>query len=255
MKDNIIYLTKQYEIFKKLEGNRAVLDSRKETIRQSILQHGYIRNPIVVNENMEIIDGQGRFEALKELNMPIEYIMAYGVGQKECIALNANQRNWKSSDYINCFANIGVREFEIIKELQEAYPTIDVTHIISICTNLQNSGGLISRIIKSGSLKLYNEQTIPFRLNLYEQIYEIIRNNSDFGQPRVYAGVVNFLYECDKIDEKRVLENLKKYKEFVYPSFSLPQVLKNLEIVYNRCAKKKTYFMPLYDEWRKNTNN
>ena len=65
MQDNTIYCTKNYEIFKRLYGNREVLAQRKRTIKNSILEIGYISNPIVVNENMEIIDAQGRFESLK----------------------------------------------------------------------------------------------------------------------------------------------------------------------------------------------
>lgn len=92
MQDNTIYCTSDYTVFKKLLGNRVVLEQRKNTIKNSIIENGYVRNPIVVNEKMEIIDGQGRFEALKELKLPIEYVIAYGAGQKECIALNANQK-------------------------------------------------------------------------------------------------------------------------------------------------------------------
>ena len=46
---------------------------------------GFIKNPIVVNEKMEIIDGQGRFEVCKEKGLPIYYnivnIHEYGYDQ------------------------------------------------------------------------------------------------------------------------------------------------------------------------------
>ena len=70
-----VYSTTDYDSFAKLEGNRDVLQSRKNIIKESIEERGWIRNPVVVNEKMQIIDGQGRFEALKELGMPIEYVI------------------------------------------------------------------------------------------------------------------------------------------------------------------------------------
>ena len=253
MQDNTIYCTKNYEIFKRLYGNREVLAQRKRTIKNSILENGYIRNPIVVNENMEIIDGQGRFEALKELEMPVEYIIAHGAGQKECIALNVNQKNWKSSDYIKSFAELGYKDYIVIQSMCELFPHLEQANVVNVCCKITN-GGNTANTIKSGKLKLHNESTITQRLKYYERMFEIIGGDADYGLQRAYAVLVNFLYECKEINENRVLEQLKKCKGFIFPSYNAKQAIKNIELVYNRCAKKYTYFMPLYDEWR-NTNN
>lgn len=251
MQDNIIYCTKEYSIFKKLYGNRDILDSRKNTIKNSILENGYIRNPIVVNENLEIIDGQGRFEALKELGLPIEYVIAHGAGHKECIALNANQKNWKTSDYVKSYAEIGIKEYVFVHEMCKMFPNLDQANIVGVCMKVNNGGGSVSRYIKSGKLKLYHEETIPERLKLYEKLHNIICGDADFGIQRAYAGLVTFLYECKEIDEEKVLRHIQKYKEYISPSFNIKQALKNMEFVYNRCSKKYVYFSPLFDEWNK----
>lgn len=59
-----VYEEKDYSKFKRLENNRDVTESRKEKLKASIAS-GEILNPIIVNEKMEIIDGQGRYEAKK----------------------------------------------------------------------------------------------------------------------------------------------------------------------------------------------
>lgn len=87
-----IYSSEDYSVFRKLNGNRSVLEQRKNMIMASITERGWIRNPVVVNEKMEIIDGQGRFEALKELGLPIEYVVAKGASISDCIALNIKQK-------------------------------------------------------------------------------------------------------------------------------------------------------------------
>lgn len=251
MQDNRIYQTSDYNIFKKLCGNRAVLESRKNIIKKSIEENGYIRNPIVVNEKMEIIDGQGRFEALKELKMPIEYVIAYGTGQKECVALNVNQKNWRTFDYIKSFSEMGIEEYQFIDKVCKMFPKLDPAQMIGVCIKAQCTGGTASKAVKSGKLNFYHRETIIERLKLYERFMNIVQGDPDFGHPRTFASVVTFLYETNEIDEERVLTNLLKYKSFVTPSFNTRQVLKNLEFVYNRCAKKYVYFMPLYDKWVK----
>ena len=44
------------------------------------MQSNYLFTVIIVNENYEIIDGQHRFEVIKELNLPLRYIICEGYG-------------------------------------------------------------------------------------------------------------------------------------------------------------------------------
>jgi len=105
--ENKILSTKDYNLFKKMVGNRPTQLFRVKKILKSIEKVGYITNPIIVNDKMEIIDGQARFEALKQLNLPIDYIIVNNAGIKECISMNTYNSNWKEMDYINSYANVG----------------------------------------------------------------------------------------------------------------------------------------------------
>lgn len=249
MQDNRIYQTTDYSVFKKLGGNRDVLECRKNTIKKSIIENGYVRNPIVVNEHMEIIDGQGRFEALKELSLPVEYVIAHGAGQKECIALNANQKNWKSADYVKSFAELGLEDYKNLQSLCDLFPNLEQMNLVNVVAKIGN-GGSSAHIIRQGNLKIYHPETVVDRLKYYEKVHSVIKGN-EFGLQRTYAGVISFLYECEKIDHEKLFNNLCKYIKFVTPVFTTKQALETLEFVYNRCAKKYVYFKPLYDEWVK----
>ena len=60
--DKVIYETTDYDMFKQLLGNR---DPRQEkAVIDSINKVGYLFDPILCNENYEIIDGQNRLEAV-----------------------------------------------------------------------------------------------------------------------------------------------------------------------------------------------
>ena len=60
-----VFETRDYDQFKKLNGNRNINESQVDGIVHSILEVGYQPVPILVNEFMEIIDGQHRLEAVK----------------------------------------------------------------------------------------------------------------------------------------------------------------------------------------------
>ena len=66
-----VYVTKDYSIFRRLVGNRDIPESRISKIVESIQTIGWIHNPIIVNEKMEVIDGQGRLTELQRLKTKI----------------------------------------------------------------------------------------------------------------------------------------------------------------------------------------
>lgn len=86
--DYDVYKTSDYTIFSFMEDNRVVNADIVRKIKEKIQEFGWIREPILVNEKLQIIDGQHRFTALKELGFPVEFIIDEGIGVKECRAIN-----------------------------------------------------------------------------------------------------------------------------------------------------------------------
>ena len=150
-----VQTTINYDLFKKLDGNRTVTQKRIESIKQSILKVGYLHSPILVNENYEIIDGQGRFEALKSLKLPIEYIMQNNIGIKECISMNIHQSNWSINDYIKSYAEKNVKSFVYIDEIMKRYNIIN-TSIISV--SIFGTNRFNTKDIKNGTIEITEEQ-------------------------------------------------------------------------------------------------
>ena len=72
IKQDQIYTTSDYQEFIFFDGNASKCNVSK--IIDSIKKYGLI-NPIVVNQNKEIIDGQHRFESCKALKLPIEHFV------------------------------------------------------------------------------------------------------------------------------------------------------------------------------------
>ena len=65
-----MFRTTDYDAFKRVLGNRKVLEDRVSKILASFDKIGYIPVPIIVNEKFEVIDGQGRLEACKRRGLP-----------------------------------------------------------------------------------------------------------------------------------------------------------------------------------------
>lgn len=119
--DHKIYNTRDYDLFKPIKGNRLVNPKRKAELIKSITLNGWLCNPIIVNEKYEIIDGQGRFEALREMELPIEFVIQEGVGIAEVVALNVNAKNWTIENYIDCYADLGKRDYITLRQTMDMY--------------------------------------------------------------------------------------------------------------------------------------
>ena len=75
---NKVFQTKDYGVFKRLNGNRIIDKTNLKNILESIKSNN-LEIPIIVNEKMEICEGQHRFECKKQLNLPVDFIIKDGV--------------------------------------------------------------------------------------------------------------------------------------------------------------------------------
>lgn len=105
-----IFEEKNYDVFRRLPDNRDVLSRRFNQLVASLSER-YILNPIIVNEKMEIIDGQGRFEARKALDLPIHYIIVDGANSDDCRRMNKYNTKWSSLDFAKSYSKAGVKAY------------------------------------------------------------------------------------------------------------------------------------------------
>lgn len=158
---NIVFKTNNPGIFKKLSGNRKVCGNQRDEIIKSILKIGKVVNPIVVNEKMEVIDGQHRLAALQEIIVrgypPVEFEFIVVNGLKAEVAVNMNQTmaTWKFMDFITYYESLGNENFERLVMLLEKYPEFSLSTLVSVATQLYGSSnnGYSSKIIKNGLLE------------------------------------------------------------------------------------------------------
>ena len=73
-----IHTTTDYDQFKYIAGNRDVVEAHVKSLSEQITIKDF-QIPIIVNEKMEVCEGQHRLEAYKALSIPITYIIKEGL--------------------------------------------------------------------------------------------------------------------------------------------------------------------------------
>jgi len=130
-----IFSSKEYSEFTFFEGNRIVDNNRVKQLMESIKTNGLI-NPIVVSQNLEIIDGQHRTEALKNLGLPIIYHI-HQVERDKLLDLvrniNSVQKNWSNYDIARAYALSSPNYIHYVRYLDLYELGINHASIIESC--------------------------------------------------------------------------------------------------------------------------
>ena len=119
-KINTVYETKEYNTFSFLSNNRNVSSHHVNRIIKSMKKKRLI-SPITINEDGEIIDGQHRFLAQKELNMPIPYIIQKGYGEIETQLLNNNTKNLSMLVWERHYCKKNIEDYAIFRDFRKKY--------------------------------------------------------------------------------------------------------------------------------------
>lgn len=232
-----IHSTYDLSIFKILKGNRNLNLPHIDRLAKSIQENGTILQPIVVNENFEIIDGQHRLEAAKKCKSIIYYIKVIGYDLKTAIVLNVNASNWSTIDYVRSFCERGYEDYIKLLQLHDSNKDFS----IMICAELSHVNGL-NHVTLYKQLDRPNTDIIKRGLFLYD-----INNNAEyiFEAMRKINGVIveskttlfcraikkcldNKDFHLDQF-VKKCLTHPNQYRK----SSKLGIVIANIEHIYN----------------------
>lgn len=118
--DNTVRTTKDYQIFKRITGNRIINATHVNRLKESMQKHD-LMIPIIVNENMEVIDGQHRLQARTELGIIVYYVVISGLSIEDTQKANANNKNWTGEDFLNYYCERNYYAYKEFKKFKEKF--------------------------------------------------------------------------------------------------------------------------------------
>lgn len=237
-----VYETMDYGKFKMLQCNRDVTEQRKTKLMESF-SIGEVLNPIVVNKHFEIIDGQGRYEAKKELGLPIYYVVDEDAGIDDCRRLNTYNTKWTDVDYAKSYAESGnanyIRLMDVCRQLN-----------MNVSTAVKLSGHAVytkrdEHRIRRGEL-IFTEEDKNNLLRLSRKIDDIVDAlNIKQRVSLTFKASIKIVVDTYGYEHERFVKNCMLYRSsFVVMSRTEDQ-LKEFSEIYNYRRKSndnKLYF-------------
>lgn len=251
--------TFDYEKFKILKGNRKVLERRKQKIRKSVIENGQLFFPIIVNERMEIIDGQCRYEVFREMGLPIYYIIQPGLELNECQVFNSTATSWALQDYVDSYAAQGQENYIRLNSLIKSHPNCPIDTITFAAAGIRDARGSKEWDIKGGKAPISEQAAEKAdKLLTYAERF-LPAFSSGNGSKNYLLKAAMFCYGVAGIDRERLVNKWNKYgniKSVKAPAVSIRDALLVLEKAYNFKSPTDSlmYFMAEYDKYCRSQN-
>lgn len=143
---NKVYKTNDLSIFKVIGGNRVPNPQHIKRLKTSIIKNGMLCNPILVNEKMQVIDGQHRLIASQEAKSFIYYIILKDYSLNEVHTLNLNQKNWTKKDFMDGYADMGIQSYIKLREFIKNNEDYNFTDCVSLCSNVSGNNNTLNQL-------------------------------------------------------------------------------------------------------------
>jgi hypothetical protein len=229
-----IHKETDYNKFKMMAGNRGVVLSHVARLKNEMLKDAELLEaaPILVNENLFIIDGQHRYEAARQLGLPIYYIIKNGVSISTARRMNVTQRGWTIMDFAQSYAEGGNKNYQQFITMTKKFPHLSQSIIIFYMQGGEISGG--TENFRSGGFVI---DDIGEALQYLEQLDVVrLKTQTPINKPMASALFRLFKnadekidFEWEKLDHK--LNNEHAVKLFATRS-TVKDCLRSIEEVY-----------------------
>jgi hypothetical protein len=226
--------TTNYDLFKTIIGNRDIYEPHLQRLIASINQNNMLeQNPIIVNEEMRVIDGQHRLLAAKALGVPIYYTIKPHANLAEVQMLNATSKTWSTYDYMNSYITKGVKSYIELKEFADEY-RISVPIAMRILADTFEEHNLMANF-RAGKFEIVDRQKAE---NLASLVSEVRKHTPD-GAWTHQACVKALATLIEKVKPQLFVSALDRYQSVITRRVSRKDYLREFENILKAGGNNK----------------
>lgn len=237
----MIQKTKDYEIFKFREDNRVQLDKGhiQKLVKMIEVRNMLALRPILVNAEMEIIDGQHRLMAAKQLGVEIYYELSKEMTLHDVILMNTSKQ-WGIQDYMNFFCKNKYPEYLALADFIKAN-NISLRLGISMAMSITRQ---VQEKFRLGEFKFSVDQCSKEVEIIWDTISYIKKINgfSAYTTSVKFWQAMMMLTQDGNFDVDKWHENLAKFITRVKPQPNMKSYLKLFIQIHNWNNAKKIFF-------------
>tara|TARA_R110000737_G_scaffold58708_1_gene84980 strand:+ start:490 stop:1278 length:789 start_codon:yes stop_codon:yes gene_type:complete len=235
----MVYETRDYKAFSFITGNRNINNSHLEKLRKSMMEM-LIPIPIVVNEKLQIIDGQHRYMICKEEGWTLTFIQIKGLALTHVQKINELMKVWTAEAFMHCYCDLALEtedgEYDDYVEYREFKRKYGFGHneTQAILANQRMFSGNLSDRFRNGSFKIND-------LKKATHVAERITDVGKYYQGYKRRGFVIAMLHCfatPEYDHDRFLSKLSYQTYKLSDQSNYKQYLQIAQDIYNYHARE-----------------
>lgn len=228
----MIKKTKDYDQFVFRNDNREKVDqAHAKRLAESIKARNLLElRPIVVNEKMEVIDGQHRLIAAKMIGVEIYYQQEKKLDAEDIIRMNV-AKSWTTADYLNFYCHHEYEEYKKIAAFMKKHK-LSLKVALTIALGQSNLGFTQFREGKF----VFNTETLDIELDIcWETIHYIRKMNgySSYTNSSRFWKALLMLVRHVNFDPDKWRSNLHRMVEHFTCKARYEDYLSVMQHIYN----------------------
>tara|TARA_R100001460_G_C3508928_1_gene171267 strand:- start:111 stop:857 length:747 start_codon:yes stop_codon:yes gene_type:complete len=241
--ENKIFSTTDYTQFSFFDGNAKIKPTKVNKITESIKKYGLI-NPIVVDQNGNIIDGQHRFEGCKTLQIAVRYFVK-NIGTTNLVELvrdiNSVQKNWNNDDIAYAYSTYSpnkeyYKKYLMLRDLGIHHSTVlESTAFLAEGDKKHNS---YYHTFKNGNLVISD-----LVFEKVKGLVSVLRNSpfesKIWNKAHFFRGLLYLNKNVQDFSIKRLCDNYKNHPQKWMKASTYDEHKKSIVKLYNHANKNK----------------
>lgn len=229
----VIYQTTDYDRFKFNKLNREIDPARVEFWKRTLTNNDLLcDNPMLIDSNDNIIDGQHRLCAAKELGITVYYQVASRATINDAPTLNSQNKGWTNVDYLTAWCNAGNTEYIRLGKIHDQYPWMQLSTLYRLLSHGTNFVGLTDAF-RGGR----------FVITAEAYAHEVARCTQDFAQfvpfwrETTFINAIANLCDNSNYDHARMMNKMKLVGNRLVHCASGADYIKLFSSIYNYKSK------------------
>lgn len=231
--------TTDYSKFKFIRGNRPIDKRVKKMIRAIKRKNMLADFPILTKSNGDgrnlIFDGQTRYEAAKQLRLPVFYIESNHIDIGDVPEVNCVQSPWSAKDYLHSWSERGNAHYGKLKAFVAEFGLPVLTSAMLLSGQNVNAGHGVGVNLRSGKFTVATED----RARKAAAFIMALKLYVPFATDRCLALAMARLLMLPTFDPHRFLQKVKINPGRLVKCSRVDQYIELIEDIYNFRVKPK----------------
>lgn len=239
--------TTNYKQFKFIPENREIDRPFIENLKKAILERNLLEEYYIkVDKDFNVLDGQHRLIAAKELRLPIFFKIETNMDRDDLTVVNANQHRWSLENWVRYWAKKGNPNYEQLLQFhQEQQLSLTISAMLltlnagerfkrSGYSDNDSSTSHDTRSVRMGRFLVVDyDQAETFAYKLKQVMIYVEINSPTQELCRALQEIYLF-----PISHQELIEKLQSAPEKLQPRTKKNDWLREFELVLNRYRKK-----------------